>query len=378
MIIAEKTFSPPPAYPLERLGSPEELLFFDIETTGFSAASSGLYLIGAAYVRGGQWHLVQWFADRPEAEAEILTAFFSFLAPFSVLVHFNGDGFDIPYLEKRSAALGLSCPLSSMESLDIYRKIRPFRKLLGLDSLKQKAVERFLGIFREDPYSGGELIRVYGDYLLTGEDSLFRMLMLHNEEDLMGMPLILPILFYPDFLTGSFSPVSCGIRTKTDLFGQKESILDLECLGESPLPVPVSWEHPLLEAVRFQAEGEQMTVSVPLFEGELKYFYPDYRNYYYLIYEDTAVHKSVGEFVDRTARKKATASSCYTKKRGLFLPQAEPCLSPVFRTDLRAKVTYGLLPEDPLSCPRLADYVRGLVSSGLRLKAEIPDGGRRQ
>ena len=37
MITIEKTFPGTIAYPLERLGDPEKLVFFDIETTGFSA-----------------------------------------------------------------------------------------------------------------------------------------------------------------------------------------------------------------------------------------------------------------------------------------------------------------------------------------------------
>ena len=49
--------------------------------------------------------------------------------------------------------------------MDIYKKIRPYRKLLGLESMKQKAIEQFLGISREDKYTGGQLIEVYRDYL---------------------------------------------------------------------------------------------------------------------------------------------------------------------------------------------------------------------
>ena len=59
MIVVEKTFSPGDSYPLERIGRPEELLFFDIETTGFSGATSSLYLIGAVYVKDGVWNLIQ-------------------------------------------------------------------------------------------------------------------------------------------------------------------------------------------------------------------------------------------------------------------------------------------------------------------------------
>ena len=369
MIVVEKTFSPGDSYPLERIGRPEELLFFDIETTGFSGATSSLYLIGAVYVKDGVWNLIQWFVDRPGAEEEVLRAFFDFLTPFSTLVHFNGDTFDLPYLEKRCQSLGILCPLSAFESWDIYKKIRPFKKLLGLDSLKLKAVERFLGIYREDPYTGGQLIQVYQDYLTTGEDALYRMLMLHNEEDLMGMPRILPILSYPDFLAGDFLPEEGAIRTEEDLFGAKEFFLQLSCRGALSLPTPVAWDHPALDGVHFSAEDDRLELTIPLFDGELKYFYPDYKDYYYLIYEDTAIHKSVGEFVDKAARKKATAATCYTRRRGLFLPQTEPVLTPAFRKELRSKCSYGELPEDLMACPCLSGYVKSLVASSLPVKS---------
>lgn len=65
-----------PAYPLERIAPREDLLFFDIETTGFSGASSQLYLIGCVYFDGFGWRLIQWFADTRGCEAQLLDAFF--------------------------------------------------------------------------------------------------------------------------------------------------------------------------------------------------------------------------------------------------------------------------------------------------------------
>ena len=49
MITIEKTFPGTIAYPLERLGDPEKLVFFDIETTGFSADYNTVYLIGCIW-----------------------------------------------------------------------------------------------------------------------------------------------------------------------------------------------------------------------------------------------------------------------------------------------------------------------------------------
>lgn len=337
MITIRHTIDFPSAYPLERIGPLSELLFFDIETTGFSGDTSSLYLIGCACYKDNHWQLFQWFADTREAEPELLHAFFSFLKDFSILVHFNGDGFDIPYLLKRCCHYGLAYDFSGVTSLDIYRKIKPYKGLLGLESLKQKSIERFLGIFRTDPYSGGQLIKVYQDYLTTGEDFLYNMLILHNKEDLEGMPLILPVLNYCDMMEGRFSFASQSSRTVRDIFGVPETYLDLAY--ESPYSVPAPWSASD-GMFTLSCDGSHLVCSVPLTEGELKYFYPDYKDYYYLPEEDTAIHKSLGEFVDRSSRKRATAATCYTKSSGLFLPQPRLIWTPVFKKAYKEKQTY--------------------------------------
>ena len=167
MITIEKTFPGTIAYPLERLGDPEKLVFFDIETTGFSADYNTVYLIGCIWPEGDHLRFIQWFADTKAAEADVLTAFFYFIKDFRTLVHFNGDMFDIPFVTRRAKALKLTPAFDSVESVDIFRRIKPFKKLLGLPDMKQKTIERFLKIGRKDLYNGGELIEVYLDYLRT-------------------------------------------------------------------------------------------------------------------------------------------------------------------------------------------------------------------
>ncbi len=63
MITIEKKLQLPDTYPLERIGELDELLFFDIETTGFSGDRCQLYLIGCTYYKDNTWNLIQWFAD---------------------------------------------------------------------------------------------------------------------------------------------------------------------------------------------------------------------------------------------------------------------------------------------------------------------------
>ena len=42
--------------------------------------------------------------------------------------------------------------------------------------MKQKSIEQFLGVHREDKYNGGQLIDVYREYLHTHEKFLFDLL----------------------------------------------------------------------------------------------------------------------------------------------------------------------------------------------------------
>ena len=337
MITIHETPLFPETYPLDRLGKREDLLFFDIETTGFSGEYSNLYLVGCVYYEGGRWNLVQWFADTVSAEKEVLITFFEFLKRFPIVVHFNGDGFDIPYLLKRCRAYDLPYDFSGVTSLDIYKKIRPYRNLLGLESMKQKAIEQFLGVEREDIYSGGQLIEVYKDYLFSHEQVLLDMLLLHNADDLRGMPGILPILNYPDYLEHGFTRVDQELLTRNDRFGRECHSLKLIYQSDYTVPVPFSRSSSVAD---LEAKGGQLTASVDLYEGELKYFYPDYKNYYYLIYEDRAIHKSVAEYVDREARIKATAKTCYTRRAGCYLPQFAPIFEPVLQKEYKDRITY--------------------------------------
>lgn len=330
MLTITKEFQPEITYPIEKIAKPEKLLFIDIETTGFSGDYCNLYLIGCVFFKNDTWYLKQWFADTKKAEPEILNAFFGFLKDFSVLVHFNGDGFDLPFLMKRCAFYRLPYTFDNLISYDIYKKIKPLKRLLSLDSLKQKAIEAFLGIRREDKFTGGDLISVYKEYLDTKEPFLEGLLLLHNEDDLKGMPLILPILSYADLPLTDFSYVNYELSNQGDLIITGSSSIEV--------PVPFLYE---TSAWKIQGADTRVAAYLKLYDGELRFYYPDYKNYYYLPQEDYAIHKSLGEFVDKEHKKKATAQTCYTRLNSRFLPQWEPIYTPVLKKEYKDKLYYA-------------------------------------
>ena len=87
-------------------------------------------------------------------------------------------------------------------------------------------------------------------------------------------------------------------------------------------------------------------IKVPVYTEEMKYFYSNYRDYYYLPNEDMAIHKSVSSYVDPAFRQKATAATCYTRKTSSYLPQWELLFEPFFKRDYESKALFFELTDE--------------------------------
>ena len=315
----------------------EEMLFFDIETTGFSPASTTLYLIGCAYVKDHECRVTQWFADTANSEGDVIRAFLNFTSGFKVLVHYNGSGFDIPYIIKKCRQLDIPCDFSGIQSLDIYKRLQQFKMLFKLENIKQKTVERFIGVKREDKYSGGELIKVYNEYLRDPSEELLSLLLTHNREDVLGISAITPLLGCECPLKMRYIPTSIELRVSPSGKDSmsKEVIITLQ-LGEY-IPVRVSYGNEYFYITLFEGKGR---ICVTAHTDELKYFYPNYKDYYYLPEEDRSIHKSVAFYVDKNYRTQAKAANCYSRKTGVFLPQYDEIFTPYFKIDYNDKITF--------------------------------------
>ena len=321
----------------------EDSVFFDIETTGFSPANTSLYLIGCARRKGNIICIDQFFADTPDEEHLILAAFLELSKPYRTLITFNGLGFDIHYLTAKCQTYGMPAPFLEFSNLDIFRALSKFKKIFKLPNLKQKTVEKFLGIGREDLYSGGDLINVYHQYVATQEEEARYLLQIHNYEDVLGMIDLLPILSYPQIFQGAFT-VDSIVK---NLYEDYQSITKNECIitlkNQYPVPKRISYGFDQFYLTSYQ---DNTKLSIKIYSGELKYFYPNYKDYYYLPEEDTAIHKSVAFYVDKNYRTKAKAATCYSKKTGCFLPQHQVVVSPYFKLEYHDKITYFELTDE--------------------------------
>ncbi len=333
----------------------ESVCFFDIETTGLSPQISSLYLIGAAWYSEGALMLRQWFADDYISEREILSSFSSFAGNFSALIHYNGSTFDIPYLEKKYVAHGLSSPFCQKENLDLYRQAAKKKNWFGTANMKLTTMERFLHFHRSDCFTGKDCIQLYTEFMQKKYFRDSRMeerrnqLLLHNHDDLLGTVLCSQLLYYTSYQPAQ--PI-CSLSDRNLILSDTQK-------GEFPVSLETEQDQ-----IRYSFRDGRLTLSIPLYQGTLYHYYKDYKNYYYLPDEDTAVHKSVGIYVDPAHRKKASASNCYTKKSGLFLPLPQKYLPeeiPLFKKERRGGPSFCWL--DPEKEPALSkDFLCGLLS----------------
>lgn len=331
------------SYPLDRLAPLERILFIDIETTGFTAKSSCLYLIGCAYYLAGKWRTIQWMAERCDQEAELLKAFFDFAKMYRYLIHFNGNNFDLPYIMQKCAQLSLPYHFDAFQGIDIYRRISPYKYFLKLPNCKQKTLEQFLGVNRKDVFSGSELIGIYHDYIKNPSEFSENALFLHNADDLKGMLETLPILAYYDLFNQPVKAKKVQANHYKDAGGGRRRELMIYFTLDTPLPKPLSYN---ASHCFFRGDGLDCSLKIPIYEEELKYFYSNYHDYYYLPSEDIALHKSVAGFVDKAYRIQASAATCYTRKASCYLPQWDYLFMPFFKREYKSNEIFFELTDE--------------------------------
>ena len=319
----------------------EDTLLYDIETTGLNPKSSQLYLLGILLFHKENIELIQYFAESVLDEEKILEQFFQLCQTKKVLISFNGEGFDNRFVESMAKSYG-KLPLHlNLKQLDLFKLIRKRKKFYGLESCSLKSCERFLGIYREDRCSGGELISVYREYLQDKDSEKKNMLLLHNREDIQNLPALFSFLAYENIFQGNVHFQRAELLARDEIIkkncsNQTESTLKIEhseleetknchtsdkiCLKFSlpssvPVPLTLAPKNFLLEI-----KETSLCLTVPLYQGELCYFFKDYKDYEFIPSEDRVVHKSLAAMYPKEMREKAKASTAYQKMKTSFLP----------------------------------------------------------
>ena len=337
----------------------EDVLFFDIETTGLGPGNSRVFLIGVIEKNREDPYpvLIQFLAEEntENEEMALLRSFSALAQKKKHLAHFNGTTFDVPYLAHRCRYLGLDQSFSSLSQIDLYRelsKLSPF--FSQMPDHKQKSYENLMHYPRKDQLSGKEMINFYQIYVKSNEINIQNLLLLHNHDDLKGMLSLLPLGYLKDFFSGYFSVLEVQEIQESTLEGCQ--IRHLLFSLEFPFSIPVRLSA-ATNLCRISIENSRGKIKMPLYEGTLKYFYPDYQNYYFLPYEDEAIHKSVAIYTDPSRRRKAKASECYKKYTGTFVSAPGNLPLPLLKEHYKDSSTYALWPFKDSSPKFLRKYL---------------------
>lgn len=172
MITYKKRYFP------ENLNKDEIIL--DIETTGLDPLRDNLVLLGFIVFEGEKSYIIQYFAEDNFEEERLLKIYLKMTADKTIITY-NGDKFDIPFLNIRLDKYGLEPIFPATK--DIYKTISSHRKYFTFESMRLMDMEKHIGIFRNDPSRYKVISKLTEDIKKRDKP---RPIMIHNENDLIA------------------------------------------------------------------------------------------------------------------------------------------------------------------------------------------------
>jgi len=181
------------------LTPPTEWAFLDTETTGLAGGSGTCaFLVGIGRITPEGFRVRQFFMRDYCEEASLLDAVARHLAPFRVLITYNGRSFDQPLLETRYRLNRSRPPFGGLEHLDLLYGARRLWKL-RYESCRLVDLEtQVLGFERQGDVPGALIPYLYFEYLRTGHAARMLGVFHHNATDILTLACltgIVPLAF---------------------------------------------------------------------------------------------------------------------------------------------------------------------------------------
>ena len=155
-------------------------IILDIETTGLDPVRDNLVLLGFIVFEGDKSYIIQYFAEDNFEEERLLKIYLKMTADKTIITY-NGDKFDIPFLNIRLDKYDLE-PIFP-DTKDIYKTISSHRKYFTFESMRLIDIEKHIGIFRNDPSRYKVISKLTEDIKKRDKP---RPIMIHNENDLIA------------------------------------------------------------------------------------------------------------------------------------------------------------------------------------------------
>lgn len=166
-----------------------ETVILDIETTGLSRKNDLIITMGLLYGSYDEVVTEQYFAESLTDEVKLIEKFLERIKSFETVLTYNGDSFDLPFIRKKINFYGFED--FNAKQIDLYKTVRKYKDILGLQKTNQKEVENYLCIERRESLKGSDVALLYKNFLLKGASS--EEIILHNKYDLINLHKILKI-----------------------------------------------------------------------------------------------------------------------------------------------------------------------------------------
>lgn len=174
---------------------PEELLFFDTETTSLSTGTGNYaFLCGIGYLDGSDFITEQLFLKSYDLEKAMLGYMNEFFARSKMLVVYNGKSFDIPLIKNRyrlNRVYGFPVGIAVCDLITPSRRV--FKSLFEDCSL-QSLERNVLGVHRIDDMPGWMMPDIFFDYQKNGNCDKLQGAALHNRLDIEHLFSLMSVL----------------------------------------------------------------------------------------------------------------------------------------------------------------------------------------
>ena len=183
----------------------DDEIILDIETTGLDSSIDSLVLLGIIEKNNNKAYIYQYFAIDDSEEQRLLEIYKRKISEKKIITY-NGDTFDIPFLNNRLIK-HRDFPLLP-QSLDLLKLVRPYNKFFGFESLRLNDIEKLAGFYRNDPSRYKTFSKLTND--LKRRTNPYP-IMKHNENDLIATEKIVYIeKYFEDKLSinSTLSPIT--------------------------------------------------------------------------------------------------------------------------------------------------------------------------